>query len=107
MSTRRYTLYADSEAEREAWHQALVDAIALRKARQESNMVSTVNNLCRMLAERFFLRQMLAPHTVTDGFFKVAGDVSSNPRIHGKIKCATTLGTHAANTSTHLIELFY
>lgn len=36
---RRYTLYANSEADRERWRKALVDAIGLRRVRQEANMV--------------------------------------------------------------------
>jgi hypothetical protein len=39
-STRRYTLYAKSEAVRKKWKDALEDAIAIHKARQEANMVS-------------------------------------------------------------------
>lgn len=40
MQHRRYTLYANSEAERERWRKALEDAVAVRKARQDANMVS-------------------------------------------------------------------
>lgn len=39
-SARRYTLYSASEAERESWHKALIEAVAVRKVRQDSNMVS-------------------------------------------------------------------
>ncbi|KAI0091299.1 hypothetical protein BDY19DRAFT_1033671 [Irpex rosettiformis] len=85
MTTRRYTLYANSEAEREKWRRALVEAIGVRKVRQESNMI-------------------LAPHTVNDTFFKVSGSASSsssNPRIHGKIKCAALL----SSSGKHLIAV--
>ena len=37
--TRRYTLYALSDNMRKKWKYALTDAIAVRKAHQESNMV--------------------------------------------------------------------
>ena len=38
-TNRRYTLYARSEAERERWRKTLEDAVAVRKARQDGNMV--------------------------------------------------------------------
>ena len=38
-SRRRYTLFAASEALRGKWRNALMDALAVRKAQQESNMV--------------------------------------------------------------------
>lgn len=37
--TRRYTLYAPSEAMREEWHDALTLALTVRQIRQEGNMV--------------------------------------------------------------------
>ena len=36
---RRYTLYAPSEELRKMWYDALVETIAIREIRQESNMV--------------------------------------------------------------------
>ncbi|KAI0694624.1 hypothetical protein BC835DRAFT_1274268 [Cytidiella melzeri] len=84
VTTRRYTLYAISEPEREVWRRMLTEAIGVRKIRQESNM-------------------LLAPHTVDDGFFKVSGGASSDssPRVHGKIKCAAPL----VSGSKHLIAV--
>jgi RHO1 GDP-GTP exchange protein 1/2 len=38
-SNRRYTFYANSEGIRNKWYNALVNAITVRKAYQESNMV--------------------------------------------------------------------
>jgi Pleckstrin homology domain len=38
-STRRYTLYAQTATARDKWHKALVDAIGLRRARQDANKV--------------------------------------------------------------------
>lgn len=38
-SRRRYTLFAGSEAVRGKWRNALMDALAVREAQQESNMV--------------------------------------------------------------------
>jgi RHO1 GDP-GTP exchange protein 1/2 len=38
-SSRRYTLYASSESIRERWHEALRDAIVVRRVSQEANMV--------------------------------------------------------------------
>lgn len=37
--TRRYTLYANSESSRQKWHEKLIDAIGVGKARGEANMV--------------------------------------------------------------------
>lgn len=37
--TRRYTLYASTDAVRQKWNAALVDAMGVRKVRQEANMV--------------------------------------------------------------------
>ncbi|TFK47790.1 hypothetical protein OE88DRAFT_1705430 [Heliocybe sulcata] len=56
-TSRRYTLYADSESSRRKWHSALVDALGIRRARQEGNM-------------------WFAPFTLNDGFFRVI-----SPRI--------------------------
>ncbi|KAF7799770.1 hypothetical protein EIP86_011012 [Pleurotus ostreatoroseus] len=41
-SSRRYTLYAASEEERQTWRKALINAIGIRKVRQESNMYRRV-----------------------------------------------------------------
>lgn len=38
-STRRYTLYAASDALRKKWYNQFVDAMGVHKVRQESNMV--------------------------------------------------------------------
>ncbi|EPT05556.1 hypothetical protein FOMPIDRAFT_1138735 [Fomitopsis schrenkii] len=50
-SRRRYTLFAGSEAVRGKWRNALMDALAVREAQQESNM-------------------WFAPHTVHERFFR-------------------------------------
>ena len=54
VTTRRYTLYANSEKEREKWRKALVDAIGVRKVRQESNMVRIY--LLRWIEARVLMR---------------------------------------------------
>jgi hypothetical protein len=41
-SSRRYTFYAPSEAQRKQWHAALTNATLLRKVSQESNMVGSM-----------------------------------------------------------------
>ncbi len=41
VTTRRYTLYANSEQERGKWRAQLEEAMSLRKIRQDSNMVSS------------------------------------------------------------------
>ena len=46
VTTRRYTLYADSEKERKKWGGLLEEAISLRKIRQDSNMVSVNARSC-------------------------------------------------------------
>lgn len=38
-ATRRYTLYAPTTTAREKWHTALVEAIGVRKVRQDANKV--------------------------------------------------------------------
>ncbi|EKM58279.1 uncharacterized protein PHACADRAFT_140069, partial [Phanerochaete carnosa HHB-10118-sp] len=72
--TRRYTLYATSESERELWRRAMVDAIGIRKARQDANM-------------------WYAPDTVDDSFFRLSNGLASHissSRITGKIRSATS-----------------
>ncbi|THV07437.1 hypothetical protein K435DRAFT_710318 [Dendrothele bispora CBS 962.96] len=49
--TRRYTLYVSSEAVRTKWYNALVDALAVYKAKQEGNMYFAPN---LSLSDRFF-----------------------------------------------------
>lgn len=41
-SLRRYTLFTTTEAARKKWHDALLDALAVREARQEGNMVGSL-----------------------------------------------------------------
>ncbi|KAH7884721.1 hypothetical protein F5I97DRAFT_1929559 [Phlebopus sp. FC_14] len=52
-STRRYTLYAPSEAARKKWHDALVDAKGVDNVRREGN-------------------QWFVPHVVDDGSFRTS-----------------------------------
>lgn len=71
---RRYTLYASSESERELWRRAMVEAIGLRKVRQDANM-------------------WYAPDTVVEGFFRLSNGLASqisSSRITGKIRTATS-----------------
>ncbi|KAI8980170.1 hypothetical protein BD414DRAFT_493849 [Trametes punicea] len=78
---RRYTLYAASEEMRKRWHDALVETIAIRQIRQESNM-------------------LFAPHVINEGFFKYAalGTAAYGAGSHytGRINAATELssGSH-------------
>ncbi|CAL1716353.1 unnamed protein product [Somion occarium] len=82
--TRRYTLYAASEEERDKWRVALVEAIALRKVRQDANM-------------------WFAPHTINEGFFRMpplGGQIhSSNGVRHftGRIRCAVPFSSGGKN----------
>ncbi|KAJ3523924.1 hypothetical protein NM688_g8645 [Phlebia brevispora] len=66
-SARRYTLYASTEDERATWRTVLIDALAVRKTKNEANM-------------------WFAPHTINDGFFKWGGTSLTRPT--GKITCA-------------------
>ncbi|KAH8118065.1 hypothetical protein DFH11DRAFT_1808798 [Phellopilus nigrolimitatus] len=50
--TRRYTLYTNTEAARNKWHDALVNAIAIHKVQRDAN-------------------KWFAPNTVNDGVFRV------------------------------------
>jgi hypothetical protein len=43
-SSRRYTLYVSSDAQRKKWYNAFVDAIGVHKVRQEANMVRIVRS---------------------------------------------------------------
>ncbi|EPQ54101.1 hypothetical protein GLOTRDRAFT_116750 [Gloeophyllum trabeum ATCC 11539] len=73
-SSRRYTLYADSEASRRKWHAALIDALAVRKARQEANM-------------------WYAPVTLDDGSFRVISPripYNSGTKFTGKVTAAAS-----------------
>ncbi|KAI9060664.1 hypothetical protein FKP32DRAFT_1613628 [Trametes sanguinea] len=78
---RRYTLYAPSEEVRKRWRDALVETIAIRQIRQESNM-------------------LFATHVVNEGFFKYAalGTAAYGAGAHytGRINAATELssGSH-------------
>ncbi|KAL7279187.1 hypothetical protein ACG7TL_007027 [Trametes sanguinea] len=78
---RRYTLYAPSEEVRKRWRDALVETIAIRQIRQESNM-------------------LFATHVVNEGFFKYAalGTAAYGAGSHytGRINAATELssGSH-------------
>ncbi|GJE88623.1 RhoGEF/DH domain-containing protein [Phanerochaete sordida] len=71
--TRRYTLYASSESERERWRKAMVEGVALRTARQDANM-------------------WYVPDTVSEGFFRISNGLASqisSGRITGKVRTAT------------------
>ncbi|CDO75557.1 hypothetical protein BN946_scf184883.g19 [Trametes cinnabarina] len=76
---RRYTLYAPSEETRKRWHDALVETMAIRQIRQESNM-------------------LFATHVVNEGFFRYAafGTAAYGAGSHytGRINAATELGSH-------------
>ncbi|TDL16579.1 hypothetical protein BD410DRAFT_822834 [Rickenella mellea] len=66
-SSRRYTLYANSESSRKKWHDSLHEAIGLRVARQEAN-------------------QWFAPKTLDTGFFGTAAGAHA---ATGRITAAT------------------
>ncbi|KAH9903012.1 hypothetical protein C8Q73DRAFT_798049 [Cubamyces lactineus] len=77
---RRYTLYAPSEELRKMWYDALVETIAIREIRQESNM-------------------LFAPQVLNEGFFRYAGlgaTYGSVSHYTGRVNCATELssGSH-------------
>ncbi|KZT20157.1 hypothetical protein NEOLEDRAFT_1141126 [Neolentinus lepideus HHB14362 ss-1] len=72
--SRRYTLYANSESSRRRWHSALVDALGIRRARQEANM-------------------WFAPLTLHDGFFRLISPripYNSGTKFTGKATAAAS-----------------
>ncbi|KAH9037804.1 hypothetical protein EDB85DRAFT_1860932 [Lactarius pseudohatsudake] len=70
----RYTLYAPTTTAREKWHKALVEAIGVRKARQDAN-------------------KWYAPQPLNDGFFRVPSRIpyAQGTRFTGRILCAAVL----------------
>ncbi|OJT11476.1 Rho1 guanine nucleotide exchange factor 1 [Trametes pubescens] len=73
--SRRYTLYAGSEAARQKWYDALDEALGIRQVRQESNM-------------------LFAPHIINEGFFKHAALVAPYglaAHYTGRVNAATEL----------------
>lgn len=96
-SSRRYTLYAASEALRTKWKEMLDDAIAVYRARQEANMVnfylfSVTRNTARLMRDfwQFFLPQVL-----NDGYFRTVGtrqNYNSGARFSGKVTSAVPFG---------------
>ncbi|OCH94369.1 hypothetical protein OBBRIDRAFT_141319 [Obba rivulosa] len=78
-STRRYTLYAGTEELRREWYSALVDALGVRKVRQDSNM-------------------WFAPHAINEGYFKytITSSLSSTP-FTGRITAAAPLSAGGKN----------
>lgn len=77
-TTRKYTLYAHSEASRERWHTAFRDALVVRKVSQESNM-------------------LFAPSLIDDNFFRVASHrvrLEAGVRFSGRVTCGTSFGMH-------------
>ncbi|KDQ59244.1 hypothetical protein JAAARDRAFT_192767 [Jaapia argillacea MUCL 33604] len=80
-SSRRYTLFAASEALRSKWREHLVNALGIRKVRQESNM-------------------WFAPYSLNDGFFRVPGarvQYNSGARWTGKITAAASFVSAGIN----------
>ena len=94
-SSRRYTLYASSEALRTKWEEMLDDTIAVYRARQEANMVTfcfkrTWNVIRLMKYWQFFVPQVL-----NDGFFRTVGtgqNYNSGARFSGKVTSAVPFG---------------
>ncbi|KAG5650366.1 hypothetical protein H0H81_012481, partial [Sphagnurus paluster] len=91
-SSRRYTFYVASDGIRKRWQSALIDAIAVHKARQEGNM--------------WFYQRSL-----TDGFFRVTGPRvvnGSNVRLSGRITSAVPfseiLHSSKSSISTNIIK---
>ncbi|KAH8994939.1 hypothetical protein EDB92DRAFT_1814889 [Lactarius akahatsu] len=78
--TGRYTLYAPTTTARERWHKALVEAIGVRKARQDAN-------------------KWYAPQPLNDGFFRVPSRIpyAQGTRFTGRILCAAVLPSQGRN----------
>ncbi|KAI0303762.1 hypothetical protein B0F90DRAFT_1816034 [Multifurca ochricompacta] len=76
----RYTLYTQTAAAREKWHKALVDAIGLRKARQDAN-------------------KWFAPQTLNDGFFRVPSRIPHVQGTHftGRAVCVAVFPSQGRN----------
>ncbi|KAH9063839.1 hypothetical protein EDB87DRAFT_1829598 [Lactarius vividus] len=77
---RRYTLYAPTTTAREKWHNALVEAIGVRKARQDAN-------------------KWYAPQPLNDGFFRVPSRIpyAQGTRFTGRVLCAAVLSSQGRN----------
>ncbi|KAI0635913.1 hypothetical protein C8Q77DRAFT_1100369 [Trametes polyzona] len=74
---RRYTLYASSESARRKWYDALVEALAIRQVRQESNM-------------------LFAPHILNEGFFKYSAALAPYglaSHYTGRVNAATEISS--------------
>ncbi|KAF8501651.1 hypothetical protein F5888DRAFT_1898003 [Russula emetica] len=78
---RRYTLYTPTPTARTNWHNALVDAIGLRKARQDAN-------------------KWYGPQMLNDGFFRLPSRSSltaAGMHFTGRILCAAHFPFHKRN----------
>jgi hypothetical protein len=77
---RQYTLYAPTATAREKWRKALVEAIGVRKARQDAN-------------------KWYAPQPLNDGFFRVPPRQAYTLGTHfaGRIICAAVLPSQGRN----------
>ncbi|KAF8269572.1 Dbl homology domain-containing protein, partial [Lactarius quietus] len=75
-ASRQYTLYAPTMTARDKWHQALLEAIGVRKARQDAN-------------------KWYAPQALNVSFFRVPSRKPYAPgiRISGRIICAATFSS--------------
>ncbi len=94
--SRRYTLYAGSEAARQKWYDALDEALGIRQVRQESNMVSLPVPLSwqPLLKRPGWFWQLFAPHIINEGFFKHAALVAPYglaAHYTGRVNAATEL----------------
>ncbi|KAI0040258.1 hypothetical protein FA95DRAFT_1611936 [Auriscalpium vulgare] len=79
--TRRYTLYTTSAASRQKWYEAFVDAIGVRKVRQEANM-------------------WFSPQPLNDGFFRIISPripFATGTRFTGRVTCAAPFSRDGRN----------
>ncbi|OCB84705.1 hypothetical protein A7U60_g8226 [Sanghuangporus baumii] len=80
-SSRRYTLYTNTEAGRRKWRDVLTEAIVLHQARQDAN-------------------KWFAPSTIDDGVFRVRSvrvPLSSTELFTGAITAAATFASGGSN----------
>ncbi|KAI0058174.1 hypothetical protein BV25DRAFT_1891692 [Artomyces pyxidatus] len=78
-TSRRYTLYTTSASMRKKWHDALVDAMGVRKVRQDANM-------------------WFAPQPLNDGYFRIISSripLTPGTRFTGHVTCATAFFNNA------------
>lgn len=111
-NSRRYTLYADSDALRERWRAELQEGLDIRKIRQESNMVSASVMFERSIVDCSSF-QLFAPHIFNETFFKYAALVAPyglSSQYTGRVNAATELCAiflniwcllHKAHTMAH------